>query len=443
MPDYTKPTLFTTGQVLGRGHLETLRDNDDFFWGMAHAWQPVVGNLNSTTAGQALFDGWHYYKTDATKLDFYVTLNAGGGTLYLYYDYGGIHEQRTVVDAGTAGTVTSDVRGLYDIAAEDSTPRPEGLYRVYCYASGGTGYCRPPFTVYTGSEHYGLPPTPVDLVTSSASFFNRVRSNDIYFNDCLHIQPAFSGMQRSGASKNCWDGWTYHRGTRLYYRITLPSNWGGGDSFSLQYDYGGANQQELLSWTMAGTREDYVDISTDGYTYTPGQRYRVTARVNSGRLPNVEYLYIEPQTTDVGPGLGQASWDYVIMDDFVVNQTVRGSGPLGDKTLLSLLGTADRHIFSALCTSSKVGRRDYAVRKPTVTIDAVAYTGDLRLVRRYDTLVYRTLSGEVSWGTSTESLSDYTADDAYMTLDLRGLDLAYGQVYKITGEPVEFAAEIP
>jgi len=30
-----------------------------------------------------------------------------------------------------------------------------------------------------------------------------------------------------------------------------------------------------------------------------------------------------------------------------------------------------------------------------------------------------------------------------MTLDLRGLDLAYGQVYKISGEPVEFAAEIP
>ena len=120
-----------------------------------------------------------------------------------------------------------------------------------------------------------------------------------------------------------------------------------------------------------------------------------------------------------------------------------GHRPLGVYNRLDILKTADSHIFSALCTSSKVGRRDYAVRKPTVTIDAVTYTGDLRLVRRYDTLVYRTLSGEVSWGTSTESLSDYTDDDAYMTLDLRGLDLAYGQVYKISGEPVEFAAEIP
>jgi len=122
---------------------------------------------------------------------------------------------------------------------------------------------------------------------------------------------------------------------------------------------------------------------------------------------------------------------------------VYGNRPVGAYNRLDILKTADAHIFSALCASSKVGRRDYAVRKPTVTIDAVAYTGDLRLCHRYDTLVYRSLSGELSWGTNTESLSDYTDDDAYMTLDLRGLDIAYGQVYKISGEPVEFAAEIP
>ena len=450
MPSYTRPTLFTTGQILGRGSAGVLRDNDDYFWGLAHAWQPIAGNLNSTTASQALFDGWHYYRTDGTKLDFYVTLNAGGGTLYLYYDYGGIHGQLTVADPSTAATVTSDVRGLYDIAAEDvlagNGVRPEGLYRVYCWVDGGTGYCRPPYTVYTGGEGYGAPAEQAYNEIGPASFYNRVRLNDIYFNDCLPVQAAFSGMQRSGTAKNAWDGWTYHRGTRLWYRITLPSNWDDGvDSFSLQYDYGGANQQELLSWTTAGTREDYVDISTDGYTYTPGTRYRVTARVSSGRLPNVEYLYIEPQTTDVGAGYIAADWDYPIMGEFTVQEVVTWDmyPPTIYTTNHDQFRTADRHIFSALCTSSKVGRRDYAVRKPTVTIDAVTYTGDLRLVRRYDTLVYRTLSGEVSWGTSTESLSDYTADDAYMTLDLRGLDLAYGQVYKISGEPVEFAAEIP
>ena len=441
MPDYTKPTLFTTGQILGRGNLEVLRDNDDFFWAMANAVHPIVGNLNSTTASQALFDGWHYYKADATDLDYYVTLNAGGGRLYLYYDYGGAFSQITVCDPQTAGTVTSDTLGLYDVSVGGT--RPEGIYRVYCYANGGTGYCRPPYTVYTGGENYGAPSRPSDGELSSATFFNRVRSNDLYFNDCLPVQAAFSGMQRSGSSKNAWDGWTYHRGTRLWYRITLPSNWGVGDSFSLQYDYGGANQQELLSWTTAGTREDYVDIDTASYTYTPGSRYRVTARVDSGRLPNVEYLYIEPLVTDPGPGVDAADWNYIVMDEFAVNQWVYGSRPLGVYNRLDILKAADAHIFSALCASSKVGRRDYAVRKPTVTIDAVAYTGDLRLVRRYDTLVYRTLSGEVSWGTSTESLSDYTDDDAYMTLDLRGLDLAYGQVYKISGDPVDFAEEIP
>ena len=443
MPDYTKPTLFTTRQILGRGNLEVLRDNDDFFWAMAHALTPIPGNLNSTTASQALFDGWHYYRADATDLDYYVTLNAGGGTLYLYYDYGGIHEQQPVVDTSTAGTVTSDVRGLYDIAAEDSTPRPEGIYRVYCYVNGGTGYCRPPYTTYTGDEYFHPPFAPIDGTVSQAAMLNQIRGNDIYFNACRPVNIAFGGMRRSGSSKNCWDGYAYHRGTRLYYRISLPSNWDDGvDSFSLHYDYGGANQQELLSWTTAGTRESYVDLDTTSYTYTPGQRYRVTARVNSGRYPDVQYLFMEPQTTDVGPGMSASDWGYTLMDDFGVGQWVYGN-TAGQLTRLRLFHDNAKMIFSALCTSAKVGRRDYAVRKPSVTIDSVTYKGDLRIVHRYDTLVYRSLSGEMSWGTNTESLSDYTADDAYMTLDLRSLDLAYGQVYKISGEPVEFAAEIP
>jgi len=452
MPNYTKPTEFTTGQLLGRANLSILRDNDDYFWGLAHGWQPIPGNLNSTTASKALFDGWHYYKPDATDLDYYVTLNAGGGRLYLYYDYGGAHQQHTICDPNTATTVTSDTRGLFDIAAADTVAgagvREEGLYRVYCYANGGTGYCRPPFTVYNpivGETNYGTPPVVLDGDTSSTGIYNRVRLNDLHFNACRPTNIAFSGMQRSGASKNCWDGWTYHRGTRLYYRISLPSNWDDGvDSFSLQYDYGGANQQQLLNWTTAGTRESYVDLDTTSYTYTPGQRYRVTARVNSGRLPDVQYLFIEPQTTNVGPGVQSARWRYIPMDEFTVGEIVRGRivWPFDPwPTEVSLLSDNDRVIFSALCASAKVGRRDYAVRTPTVTIDAVEYTGDLRIVHRYDTLIHRSTDGEMTWDENTQSLDDYDDDNAYQTLDMRGLDIAYGQVYKVTG--AAYAAEIP
>ena len=84
MPDYIKPSYTEENMLLGRAHLSIFRDNDDYFWALANGWQPVAGNLNSTTASQALFDGWHYYKPDATDLDYYVTLNAGGGRLYLY-----------------------------------------------------------------------------------------------------------------------------------------------------------------------------------------------------------------------------------------------------------------------------------------------------------------------------------------------------------------------
>jgi len=457
MPSYTRPTQFTTGQLLGRANLSILRDNDDYFWGLAHGWQPIPGNLCDTDADDKIFDGWHYYKTDATNLDYYVTMDAGGdpgSRVRFYYDYDDKHHQHIVRDPNTATTVTSDTLGYFDIDAEDTADgypdRPEGLYRVVCEASGGvTGYCRPPFTVFTGTdpdnpESYGTPPIVLDGDTSSTGIYNRVRLNDIYFNACQPTNIAFSGMRRSGSSVNCWDGWTYHRGSRIYYRITLPSNWDDGvDSFSLQYDYGGANQQELLNWTTAGTRESYVDLDTTSYTYTPGTRYRVTARIDSGRLPDVQYIFVEPQTTDVGPGVQSARWRYIVMDEFTVGEIVRGRivWPFDPwPTEVSLLSDNDRVIFSALCTSAKVGRRDYAVRSPSVALNSTTYSGDLRIVHRYDTLVYRTTDGEMTWDTETQSLDDY-GDDGYQTLDLRGLDLMYGQVYKITG--ADYAAEIP
>jgi hypothetical protein len=218
MPDYTRPTAFTTGQLLGRANLSILRDNDDYFWGLAHGYQAIPGNLSDTDADDMIFDGWHYYKTDATKLDYYITVDAGGdpgSRVRLYYDYGAIHGQHIVRDPNTAGNVTSDTLGYFDIAAQDTTEgygtRPEGLYRVVVEASGGvTGYARPPFTVFTGTdpdnpETYATPPEMGDGETSTAGFYNRVRSNDLYFNACQPTNIAFSGMRRSGSSVNCWD----------------------------------------------------------------------------------------------------------------------------------------------------------------------------------------------------------------------------------------------
>jgi hypothetical protein len=242
---------------------------------------------------------------------------------------------------------------------------------------------------------------------------------------------------------NCWDGWDYHFGTRIYYRIVIPDNWdtGGGDSFSIQYDYGGANQEEVLNVTTKGTYESFYDLTN---TFTPGTRYRVTCRVDSGRLPDVQYLFVEPQVTDVGPGYMTSDWDYFIMDEFTVGEMILYDyyPPSIYATNHINFSTNDRHVFSALCQNASIGRRDYAVRTPSVTLSSVDYAGDLRLCHRYDTLVYRTTDGEMAWGSNTESLDDY-GDDGYQTMDLTGLDLAYGQVYKIEGSPVDYAAEIP
>ena len=133
------------------------------------------------------------------------------------------------------------------------------------------------------------------------------------------------------------------------------------------------------------------------------------------------------------------------MDEFTVGNIVGGKAdvPFVVTTDVSNLATNDKHIFSALCANAKVGRRDYAVRTPSVALNSTSYAGDLRIVHRYDRLVYRTTDGEMTWGTNTESLDDSDSDNAYQTLDLTGLDLAYGQVYKITGGPVHYAAEIP
>lgn len=450
MPDYTKPTEFRTGQLLGRANVGILRDNDDYFWGLAHGWRAIPGNLCDVDSNGTIFDGWHYYKADATNLDYYVTMDAGGdpgSRVRLYYDYDDDHHQHIVRDPSTATTVTSDTLGYFDIAATDTADgypdRPEGLYRVVVAASGGvTGYARPPFTVYTGDQTYGTPPAQSYGGIGPASFYNRVRSNDLYFNDCQPTNPAFSGMRRSGSSVNCWDGWDYHHGTRIYYRVVIPANWGGGDSFAIHYDYGGAGQEDVVTLTTAGTHESYYDLTG---TFTPGARYRVTARVDSGRLPDVQYIFVEPQTTDVGPGYIAANWDYFVMGEFAVQEVV--TWDMMPRTIFTtnhenyLIN--DKHIFSALCTSAKVGRRDYAVRAPTVALNSTTYTGDLRIVHRYDTLVYRTLDGELVWDDNNESLDDYTSDDAYQVLDLRGLDLQYGQVYKIVGVPVVYAAEIP
>ena len=123
MPNYTRPTAFTTGQLLGRANLGILRDNDDYFWGLAHGYQAIPGNLSDVDSNGTIFDGWHYYKDDGRDLSFHVTMDAGGdpgSRVRLYYDYEDDHEQHIVVDPNSAGTVHSGTLGLFDIAQEDA-----------------------------------------------------------------------------------------------------------------------------------------------------------------------------------------------------------------------------------------------------------------------------------------------------------------------------------
>lgn len=447
MPNYTRPTAFSRSQLLGRANLSILRDNDDYFWGLAHGWRAIPGNLNEEVENGTLFNGWHYYKPDATDLDYWIYKDANDNTrVHLYYDYGGTN-QIQVANMNRTGALTSDTLGLYDISVGGT--REEGLYRVYCKAKyGGSGHCRPPFTVYTGDESYGTPPLQLDGALSNHGFYNRVRSNDLYFNECKPTNIAFSGMARwgVGAAKNVWDGYDYHFGTRIYYGIHLPGNWDDGNDWCrLYYDYGGTNEQKILDLDTGGYYASYCDIDTTSYSYTPGQRYRVTCRSNSGFAPVVYYLFVEPQPMDRGPGILATEWRYRLMDEFIVGDIVRGRmdwpfDPL--PTEISLLSDNDRHIFSALCASAKIGRRDYAVRSPSVWMGGVNYTGELRIVHRYDTLVYRTSGSTMNWGGTSQSLDDY-GDDGYETLDLRGLDMAYGQTYAIRGGTVDYAAEIP
>jgi len=171
-----------------------------------------------------------------------------------------------------------------------------------------------------------------------------------------------------------------------------------------------------------------------------GQAYPVHVRLrNDGGSGEVKYLYTYPV-----PGVAEISgYPHTSMGDLAVGQYVYGNTP-GRDTRLQLFSDNDNYIFRAMCCNASIGRRDYFVRVPEFVRLGGIDRGDLRLIRRYDTLYYRAGSAVMEWGADNSySLADYDDDNPYQTLDLTAMnDLPYGTVYKISGSAVHFAMEV-
>ena len=294
----------------------------------------------------------------------------------------------------------------------------------------------PPCLTYTGSYTYSLGPTTTDGNVSSVGHFNTWRSNDLYFAANQPRQPGFAGndVDTLTATTTIFDGYVLHFGSRLYYSAAFVQN-NAGEKIKIIYDYGGSGQQTILEQGTTGTYTDYEDLTG---THSWGSWKRVIVQLLNGGDGTVYYLYMHPQIGD------EPDKSYTIMDEFSVDQYVYGSN-VHQGTRMQLFTNNDKHIFKYMCESANIGRRDYAVRSPIYTNAAGTDKGEYRMVRRYDTLYYRTTGGILEWGTDqSQSLTDYDATNHYQTLDLAGLTgLHYGTVYKITGSELLYAAEMP
>lgn len=458
---------FTTGQILGRSHLGVLRDNDDFFNSLAdrHIAVPagVVRGWESTSAvSQIVWDGWHLKRSDMDTLYYYATLTNDNGshptTLTGWYDYNNDYNDTQLFTRSSDGTSSGST---------SLSSFPNGLYRVVFIAtrdSGDTSYdatmsIRAPYTIYTGSESYSAGPSFADASTSSASDFNTLRSNDIFFNAITPSQVAVAGLvqETTGTSDiEIFNGWDKfhpdHR--RLYYQVYLDEY--DTDNIRIYYD---ADDVDGIQSTAIGTEgwtSSYWDFADNGYT--KGNWYRVRVILdpsgNSGwRLGRCNYVYITAASLDAS---------YTVMDPFSVDQYVYGD-TVGQDTRLELLTDNDASIYDRLTWgSSNPGRMDFACYMPEIKRDSFGWNyGDYRLKRRGDTLYYRTLGAElVLPGGESISLDDYDGSGDYNSLDLNGIDLPHGEMYylrrtsyttsadlsnndsQVTDETLEFAMEV-
>ena len=443
MPTYVKPQQFESGQVLGRAALDILRDNDEYFYGLTRRWHCIPCTMSNTPlAGQTSYTawlGWLYVDNNATLLQYGISATPVVDTIRVYLTlYNSAGSGVNIVDQNCHTGGSTNISGSRDLSTLSNWDG-EGLYqlKLRCTKDSndapGLGFTFPPHCTYTGSYSFTSPPTISDGNVSSASHFNTWRSNDIYFNACKPRQPAFSGMARAGSSgATLWSGYVYHWGNRLYYSVGMSAT--GNGKLQIVYDYGGSN--EVVRESAAGA-ESYYDLTG---SYTMGQAYPVAVRLlNDGGSGVVYYLYTYPV-----PGVAEISgYPYTHVGDLAVGQYVYGSTP-GRDTRLQLFSDNDNYIFRAMCRNASTGRRDYFVRVPRFERLGGTDKGDLRLIRRYDTLYYRTSGATMEWGADNSySLTDYDDDNPYQTLDLTAMnDLPYGTIYKISGSIVDFAMEV-
>lgn len=455
MPDYTQLQAFETGQVLSRAQLEILRQNDEYFHGLAYRWRTVPNcTCDSPLAGQTSLTAWTgyvYIPADCKMLSYWYDVTGGSASVTSYltlYASDGSTAVGTgnVAQKAAAAGVTETVSGTVNLETVLGTTITTGLYCLKLRAAKDSNddtmslaWRAAPCLLYTGSLSYTSPPTITDGNTSTAGHFNAWRSNDLYFAANQPVQGAFSGCDIDGAAATMtlFDGYIPHFGTRVYYSVTFTLN-NAGEKIQIVYDYGGGGQQTILETGTTGTHTSYTDLTS---THTAGTWKRVVVRLLNGGDGTVNYLYVHPQPGDEDEA--STPHAYTIMPAFTVNQYVYGSTS-GQNTRLQLFSNNDRHILTYLCENVTVGQRIYPVRLPEYVRLGGTDKADLKLVRRYDTLYYRTSGAVLEWGDGqSQSLTDYDSSNGYYSLDLNSLTgLAHGSVYTITGT-VHYAAEIP
>jgi hypothetical protein len=456
---YTQPPLFTSKQILGASVMNILRDNDDYFNGVANRPRAIPQGvyrdpafIGTETSAFVAWEGYHLLQSDATTLHYHFTVtseSAGSHPIVaqLVYDYGG-GNQTTIATA--SGNQTAS--GSYDLTTDGFS---SGFYRVVCYLDRDDGYYngtlawRVPYTVYTGSLYYSIGSALVaDGNVGYASYFNIWRSNDIFFNAIEPDQIAFAGqgMQYGEYGHDdtdivLWEGWDcwhpshYRMGYQCYMSHTTNNN-----HITIWYDYDDTVNQQHVDITDAGTTADTWTLSSPG-SYVEGDWYRVrvTMERDSGGGVNVnsrvDFLYMNAPVADS---------NYTVMDEFVVNQWGYGD-TAGQDTRMVLLNSNDASVYDRLCPTGSLERIDYCSTLPEYFngISEDPDKGNLYLIRRKDQLYHRTKGATIHKpGGGTEGLTDYDDDNPYFVLDLNSIDLPYGSFYRIEGNELAFAQEM-
>ena len=447
MISYVEPPVVATGQILGRSYLGILRDNDEYFMGLADGLRCVNRGEYKTWIGTEtsidIWDGYHLKATDTETLNYYFVLSGSDGdptavTLY-YYDLETPPGAHVVAHEHANGTYS----GTFDLSGYD-----DGVHRVLCrmtrpdYTASTIAYVkfRPPYSIYTGAQAYTAPVTITDGDVGEAADFNTWRTNDLYFNACKPRQPAFSGMTRAhvgdATTTVIWDGWIkYHEHhTLLHYSLNMESTL-AGSHMVLIFDADGA-REVCYTKNAAGAEEGTYDVGA----YVNGTFYRVTVelhRTDTTYNPTGTVYWLR-----MGPAVGDEMAGFTLMDDFTVGQSVYGS-TAAQLTRLDYLSDNDAVIRPALTWDASHGRLDFAVESPYYERLGGTDYGNMRLLHQSD-LLYYVGAGDVKWGdTGSCKLEPTTTTDPYLILDLTTLaDFPYGLTYFIYGQGCDFAMEV-